>query len=86
MSHRGWSLNALQHPSCLHLCVTMCHVGKAGEFLTDLLTSMLEAGATAGAVSCSTHMCVVLLHELVLGSVSWEGPPLGAEKSGICSD
>lgn len=53
MSHRGWSLNALQHPPCLHLCVTMCHVGegKAGQFLADLLASTLEAGATAGEVS-----------------------------------
>lgn len=50
MSHRGWSLNALQHPPCLHLCVTMCHVGKAGEFLADLLASTLEAGASAGEV------------------------------------
>ena len=51
MSHRGWSLNALQHPPCLHLCVTMCHVGKAGEFLTDILEAMMEAaGAAAGEV------------------------------------
>ncbi|CBJ31196.1 Pyridoxal-dependent decarboxylase [Ectocarpus siliculosus] len=48
MSHRGWSLNALQHPPCLHLCVTMCHVGKAGVFLADLLASTLEAAAAAG--------------------------------------
>ncbi|CAN0119796.1 unnamed protein product [Pylaiella littoralis] len=47
MSHRGWSLNALQHPPCLHLCVTMCHVGKAEVFLADLEASTLEAGASA---------------------------------------
>lgn len=50
MSHRGWSLNALQHPPCLHLCVTMCHVGKAGVFLVDLLASTLEAAAAVGEV------------------------------------
>ncbi|CAM9967188.1 unnamed protein product [Scytosiphon promiscuus] len=48
MSHRGWSLNALQHPPCLHLCVTQCHVGKSQSFLADLLASTLEAAATAG--------------------------------------
>lgn len=58
MSHRGWSLNALQHPPCLHFCVTMCHVGKAAEFLTDLLASTLEAGAkfTVGEVSSEQHV------------------------------
>lgn len=50
MSHRGWSLNALQHPPCLHLCVTMCHVGKAEVFLADLEASTLEAGASAAEV------------------------------------
>ncbi|CAN0188626.1 unnamed protein product [Ascophyllum nodosum] len=48
MSHRGWSLNTLQRPPCLHLCVTTCHVGKAKEFLEDLAASTSEAAATAG--------------------------------------
>lgn len=50
MSHRGWSLNALQHPPCLHLCVTSCHVGKARDFIRDLLASTLEAAAASGKV------------------------------------
>ena len=25
MKKRGWALNALQFPSCIHLCVTMVH-------------------------------------------------------------
>ncbi|CAN0275032.1 unnamed protein product [Hapterophycus canaliculatus] len=50
MSHRGWSLNALQHPPCLHLCVTQCHVGRSQVFLADLLASTMEAAATAGKV------------------------------------
>ena len=25
MKERGWALNALQFPSCLHLCVTRTH-------------------------------------------------------------
>lgn len=57
MSHRGWSLNALQHPPCLHLCVTMCHAGKAGLFLADLLASTLEAAAAAGEVKVFRYCC-----------------------------
>lgn len=48
MSHRGWSLNTLQRPACLHLCVTVCHVGKGKEFLRDLASSTLEAAAMTG--------------------------------------
>ncbi|CAN0089466.1 unnamed protein product, partial [Sphacelaria rigidula] len=43
MSSRGWSLNALQTPPCLHLCVTLCHVGKAGKFLADLKDATQQA-------------------------------------------
>lgn len=51
MSHRGWNLNTLQHPACLHLCVTVCHVGKAREFLRDLALSTLEAASITGNVN-----------------------------------
>lgn len=51
MSHRGWSLNALQHPPCLHLCVTSCHVGKARKFLSDLEASAVEASVSSGKVT-----------------------------------
>nr|CCA15103.1 unnamed protein product [Albugo laibachii Nc14] len=36
MTKRGWSLNALQHPHSLHICVTMCHLGASKKFLKDL--------------------------------------------------
>lgn len=36
MTKRGWSLNALQHPHSLHICVTMCHLRAAKNFLRDL--------------------------------------------------
>ena len=36
MSKKGWSLNALQHPVSVHICVTIRHVGKAQRFLNDL--------------------------------------------------
>lgn len=38
MSVRGWSLNGLQNPPCIHLCVTLTHTqpGIAHRFLDDL--------------------------------------------------
>jgi len=38
MSERGWSLNGLHHPPCVHLCVTLRHTqpGVAGRFVEDL--------------------------------------------------
>ncbi|KAF1334873.1 Sphingosine-1-phosphate lyase, partial [Globisporangium splendens] len=36
MAKKGWSLNALQHPASVHLCVTVRHIGKAKKFLKEL--------------------------------------------------
>ncbi|CAI5739159.1 unnamed protein product [Peronospora destructor] len=36
MSKHGWSLNPLQHPISVHLCVTVRHIGKAKKFLDAL--------------------------------------------------
>lgn len=36
MAKNGWSLNSLQHPRCVHICVTKCHIGNANLFLADL--------------------------------------------------
>lgn len=38
MSHKGWSLNGLHKPACVHLCVTLRHTqpGVAERFLQDL--------------------------------------------------
>lgn len=36
MAKRGWSLNPLQNPACVHLCCTVAHVGKEHVFLNDL--------------------------------------------------
>ena len=40
MSKKGWSLNGLHKPSCIHLCVTLRHAqtGVVGRFLADLRT------------------------------------------------
>lgn len=51
MSHRGWSLNGLQHPACLHLCVTLRHTlpGVVERFLADLAQSADEARTARGS-------------------------------------
>lgn len=47
MSQRGWNLNGLHKPSCVHICVTLRHTqdGVADRFLNDLR----EAVATVQA-------------------------------------
>ncbi len=42
MTKRGWSLNTLQNPPCVHLCVTVCHIGKNALFLKDLKDALEE--------------------------------------------
>ena len=42
MAKRGWSLNALQNPPCVHICCTVTHVGRADNFLKDLKESTQE--------------------------------------------
>jgi sphinganine-1-phosphate aldolase len=48
MSRRGWSLNGLHKPACVHVCVTLRHTqpGVADRFLTDLRASVEEAKAS----------------------------------------
>lgn len=38
MTHKGWSLNGLHKPACVHICVTLRHTGAqiASRFLSDL--------------------------------------------------
>jgi glutamate/tyrosine decarboxylase-like PLP-dependent enzyme len=38
MGHKGWSLNGLHKPACVHLCVTLRHTRPrvAERFLSDL--------------------------------------------------
>jgi glutamate/tyrosine decarboxylase-like PLP-dependent enzyme len=44
MSRRGWSLNGLHKPSCVHLCITLRHTqaGIAERFIADLHASVEE--------------------------------------------
>ena len=42
MGQKGWSLNGLHKPACVHICVTLRHArpGVAQRFLKDLPTSV----------------------------------------------
>lgn len=42
MAHRGWSLNALQNPPCVHICCTVTHVKRGEQFLKDLREAVQE--------------------------------------------
>ncbi|MGE5292477.1 MAG: aminotransferase class V-fold PLP-dependent enzyme [Micromonosporaceae bacterium] len=50
MARRGWSLNGLQNPSAVHLCVTLRHTreGVAERFLADLRACVEEARRRPG--------------------------------------
>jgi glutamate/tyrosine decarboxylase-like PLP-dependent enzyme len=47
MAARGWSLNGLHRPVCLHLCVTLRHTqpGVAQRFIADLQASLEDVRA-----------------------------------------
>jgi sphinganine-1-phosphate aldolase len=47
MAHKGWSLNGLHKPSCVHLCVTLRHTqpGVAERFLRDLEAAVAHVKA-----------------------------------------
>ncbi|MCI0520038.1 MAG: aminotransferase class V-fold PLP-dependent enzyme [Chloroflexi bacterium] len=47
LAARGWSLNGLHRPVCLHLCVTLRHAqpGVAARFTADLQASLEEVKA-----------------------------------------
>jgi sphinganine-1-phosphate aldolase len=49
MTERGWSLNGLQRPPAVHICVTLRHTqpGVAERFLADLRDSVTAARGTS---------------------------------------
>jgi len=42
MSARGWDLNTLQNPPCVHMCVTLANAHRAGDFLRDVAEAVAE--------------------------------------------
>jgi glutamate/tyrosine decarboxylase-like PLP-dependent enzyme len=57
MTGRGWSLNGLQNPPAVHLCVTLRHTadGVVSRFLTDL-RSCVDAARQGSAGGFSAPM------------------------------
>ncbi len=51
MSKRGWNLNGLHKPPCVHICVTLRHTqpGVAERFGEDLQAAVAEARRHPGA-------------------------------------
>lgn len=49
MAKKGWSLNPLQHPTSVHLCVTVRHVGRADKFLKELADAVEEVRSDPNA-------------------------------------
>lgn len=49
MSKKGWSLNTLQNPASIHLCVTLQHVGAEQRFINDLTEAVQQAKLTKDA-------------------------------------
>ena len=45
MKARGWNLNTLQNPACIHLCVTHANAPRAGEFVDDLVAAIAAVRA-----------------------------------------
>ncbi|KAJ1623103.1 sphingosine-1-phosphate lyase 1 [Pavlovales sp. CCMP2436] len=67
MVARGWSLNTLQNPPCLHLCVCMPHTaaGVAEGFILDLRAAVEEVLAAKGRGDEGAASAVYGLAELV---------------------
>jgi sphinganine-1-phosphate aldolase len=42
MHNAGWSLNTLQNPKSLHICVTSQHIGMENIFIKDLKNGISE--------------------------------------------
>jgi len=53
LKERGWNLNNLQFPSCIHLCVTLLHTeeGVADKFVNDVRDSAAKAMADPSATN-----------------------------------
>merc|ERR1719192_2169651 len=95
MKDRGWALNALQFPSCLHLAVTKCHTlpGVADRFIKDLqeVTAIIRldpSGAEksdsavfyGGAAAVPDRSIVSALTGVYLDSLYYLGPAGPASK------
>jgi len=93
MKKRGWALNALQFPSCVHLCVTRPHTlpGVAEKFIRDVTEitaeimkdpSASDAGSAAMygmAASIPDRSIVEDLTGVYLNALYYTGPNVSIE-------
>lgn len=70
MVRRGWSLNALQNPPCLHLCCTVRTVGHEDRFLSDLKESVEDAKKNNSSSSSSSAAIYGMASSMPAGPVS----------------
>merc|ERR1712227_879964 len=56
LGERGWALNALQFPACVHLCVTRPHTlpGVADRFIKDVQEVTAEIMADPGSTNAGS--------------------------------
>ena len=54
MSKKGWSLNLLQKPASIHLCVTVRSVGKSDLFVSELKEVIADLKRTGDAATGGT--------------------------------
>lgn len=100
MKERGWGLNALQFPSCVHLCVTRLHTvaGVADKFIKDLqeVTAEIQANpdpfqsesaAVYGmAASIPDRSVVSAITGVYLDSLYALGPGKNTANNGVTKD
>eukprot|EP00560_Eucampia_antarctica_P003150 CAMPEP_0197836132 /NCGR_PEP_ID=MMETSP1437-20131217/28080_1 /TAXON_ID=49252 ORGANISM="Eucampia antarctica, Strain CCMP1452" /NCGR_SAMPLE_ID=MMETSP1437 /ASSEMBLY_ACC=CAM_ASM_001096 /LENGTH=497 /DNA_ID=CAMNT_0043442081 /DNA_START=381 /DNA_END=1874 /DNA_ORIENTATION=+ len=48
MTHKGWSLNSLQYPACVHLCLTIQTSLHKEKFITDLVDAVDNIRQSSG--------------------------------------
>jgi len=48
MTKRGWSLNSLQNPPCVNVCITVLHIGRTDQLLSDLRACVEEIRSNPG--------------------------------------
>jgi len=77
MKERGWILNSLQFPSCVHLCVTQLHThnGKADRFISDVTDIAEQLSENPGASEAGTAaiygMAGAIPDRSVVDKITW---------------
>lgn len=77
MKDRGWNLNSLQFPSCVHLCVTNIHTedGTTERFIkdvTEIAAEMIEQpGPVDSGAAALYGMATTIPDRNLVGKLTW---------------